>query len=331
MTAVLGAEALLLGVGDPVGGAHRQVDAGRRRRRDDESRKNRLLHEHVVPMIEGVSKATETIGAILGALVGLFLMFVTVSSSLGVVREYCLNVPASEAAHTVVVDKHWTYIAWPPVMFSAVDPPGRCVRNLPLRQALDAVGIWKLPSPEEQVRRHIAEQLKASQRGGQTTPSAHGQTTQTIPSAHGQTAQRTISAHDQADLKHMHDLTSSFGQLEGKIAADTSSGSSKFRSLSQYIQAEKPRIDTLNSTAHQFRLAVGSFDDTHVTALYTPVAKAMEQEGSDWALLLNTVIQGDRTGMQKAYGRVGQDEQHINNVVLQQQPKIRAYARQFVG
>ena len=108
-------------------------------------------------MSEGV---WETIGTVVGAVLGLAFTLVVLSTSLGVVREYCLNVPASRAEHTVVVEKHWTYILWPPVVFAANDPPGRCVRNSPLRQALDAVGIWKLPTPEQQVRQHILDQLK---------------------------------------------------------------------------------------------------------------------------------------------------------------------------
>jgi hypothetical protein len=63
----------------------------------------------------------------------------------------------------VVVDKHWTYILWPPFTFASDDPPGRCVRNSPIRQGLDAVGVWKLPSPEEQVREHVAAQLRQEQ------------------------------------------------------------------------------------------------------------------------------------------------------------------------
>jgi hypothetical protein len=111
-------------------------------------------------------KATEALGAIIGGLLGLVVSVAVFSTSLGVVREYCLNIPASQAAHAVVVDKHWTYILWPPLVLSGDDPPGRCVRNTPLRQALDALGIWKLPSPEEQVRRHVVEQLQHQNAGG---------------------------------------------------------------------------------------------------------------------------------------------------------------------
>jgi hypothetical protein len=105
-------------------------------------------------------------GALIGGILGIALTIVTLSVSSGVVREYCLDVTASQATQSVVVDKHWTYIVWPPLMFSSLDPAGRCVRNSPLRQALDALGIWKLPLPEEQVRRHVLAQLRNTGTGG---------------------------------------------------------------------------------------------------------------------------------------------------------------------
>jgi hypothetical protein len=143
-------------------------------------------------------------------------------------------------------------------------------------------------------------------------------------------SQRTLSAHDQAALKQINSLTSSVRQLEGKVAGDTIAGS-KIRSRSQYIRTEKPRIDKLNRTAQRLRLAVGFLDDVHLAALYTPLAEAIDQEGGDLALFVNTLVQGDGHALQKIYTRLGQDEQHINNVALEQLPKVRAYARQFGG
>jgi hypothetical protein len=50
-------------------------------------------------------------------------------------------------------------------------PSGLCVRNSPLRVGLDAVGIWKLPSAEDQVRAHIIDQLpKLNSRPNQAHP-----------------------------------------------------------------------------------------------------------------------------------------------------------------
>lgn len=74
------------------------------------------------------------------------------------VREHCLDLDASSRAEADV-DSKWTYILWPPLTFANLDPAGTCVRNSPLREALGALGIWELESPEEQVREHIQEQL----------------------------------------------------------------------------------------------------------------------------------------------------------------------------
>lgn len=101
--------------------------------------------------------------ALLGGLVGFLFLLTQVifwaGTGLGVVREYCLDEQASRATNSVQVDSGWTYVLWPPLIFANADPTGTCVRNSPLRQGLDAVGVWSLPSPEEQVRGHIEDQL----------------------------------------------------------------------------------------------------------------------------------------------------------------------------
>lgn len=109
----------------------------------------------------------ERVAGAIGVLLGLLFLVVQLGLGSGVVREYCLNVQASQATGTVQVESHWTYIVWPPLYFAALDPAGRCVRNAPLHEALSYLGIWKLPSPTEQVRRHIASQLHS---GSTTTP-----------------------------------------------------------------------------------------------------------------------------------------------------------------
>src|SRR5215207_8588708 len=93
---------------------------------------------------------------VLSAVVALSVKAELIATFSGVVREHCLDVEASQQSGMVNIDSHWTYILWPPLMFAANDPPGRCVRNNPTRVALDELGIWSLPSPEAQVRRHIA-------------------------------------------------------------------------------------------------------------------------------------------------------------------------------
>jgi len=81
-------------------------------------------------------------------------------TSFGVVHEYCFDESASRATNSVQVESSWTYILWPPLFLANTDPEGRCVRNSPLREGLGAVGIWMLPSPEQQVKDHLESQLK---------------------------------------------------------------------------------------------------------------------------------------------------------------------------
>ncbi len=78
-----------------------------------------------------------------------------------VVREHCLNVSASEAPQSVVVDTQWTVILWPPPPLHGSDPAGRCIRNTVGREFLAKVGIWELPPRQEQVREHVITQLTA--------------------------------------------------------------------------------------------------------------------------------------------------------------------------
>ena len=80
-----------------------------------------------------------------------------VGSATGVVYEICLD-PDRTRPGRVVVEEHWTYVIFPPLLLSSIDPPGACVRNTPLHQGLSALGIWELPPPAEQVERHIESQ-----------------------------------------------------------------------------------------------------------------------------------------------------------------------------
>lgn len=104
------------------------------------------------------------VASIGGLLLGFILLLPQVllwgGTSLGVVREYCLDESASVATKSVQVDSSWTYVVWPPLLFANSDPPGRCVRNSPLREGLSAIGVWDLPSAEKQVKQHIEDQLR---------------------------------------------------------------------------------------------------------------------------------------------------------------------------
>lgn len=81
------------------------------------------------------------------------------ASATGIVKEHCL---ASNAENIHQVESSWTYIIWPPLIFTALDPPGRCVRNTIAREALGKAGIWPLGTPSEQVDAHLRSQAEQS-------------------------------------------------------------------------------------------------------------------------------------------------------------------------
>jgi hypothetical protein len=85
---------------------------------------------------------------------------VEIGTGTGIVKEHCLNTGASQAAQAVRIHSHWTYVLWPPLNLSALDPSGQCVRNSPLREALNTTNIWKLPVAEEQVCQHVLRQYR---------------------------------------------------------------------------------------------------------------------------------------------------------------------------
>ncbi len=98
------------------------------------------------------------------AMLALFTVFLLFQLGLlsPVVREHCLSVDKSEDAGDVQVDSGRPFIVSFP-FFAGIDPPGRCVRNTQSRELLSAIGVWRLPSPEEQVRKHVEEQLREQQ------------------------------------------------------------------------------------------------------------------------------------------------------------------------
>ena len=108
-----------------------------------------------------IERSASAIGGLLGLLLVLSQFVFWVGSATGIVYEICLD-PDRSAPGRVEVEEHWTYIVFPPLIFSSIDPPGRCVRNTPLHQGLSALGIWKLPPPEVQVERHLESQASAA-------------------------------------------------------------------------------------------------------------------------------------------------------------------------
>ncbi len=108
-----------------------------------------------------------SIGAGLFAVLGLLFILAQFifwgGTSLGVVRESCVDLERSTQSR-LEIDTHWTYILLPPGPLANIDPAGTCVRNSPLREGLSAIGIWELASPEQQVREHVEEQLRETRR-----------------------------------------------------------------------------------------------------------------------------------------------------------------------
>jgi len=107
-----------------------------------------------------IERTAAAIGGFLAVVFVLAQFIFWVGSATGIVYEICLD-PDRSTAGKVEVEAHWTYIVFPPLIFSSIDPPGNCVRNTPLHQGLSAVGIWKLPPPEVQVERHLRSQATA--------------------------------------------------------------------------------------------------------------------------------------------------------------------------
>ena len=110
-----------------------------------------------------MERSASAIGGLLGLVLVVAQFIFWVGSATGIVYEICLD-PDRSAPGRIEVEGHWTYIVFPPLILSSIDPPGRCVRNTPLHQGLSAVGVWKLPSPEVQVERHLESQVAPSAR-----------------------------------------------------------------------------------------------------------------------------------------------------------------------
>lgn len=108
----------------------------------------------------GMRAFAEGAAATVAVVLQLVVFVLVAGTSMGVVREHCLDLEASSVETGADIDEKWTYILWPPLALSNLDPAGGCVRNSPLREGLNAVGIWPLPSAEAQVREHVEQQIQ---------------------------------------------------------------------------------------------------------------------------------------------------------------------------
>ena len=104
-----------------------------------------------------IGKLVSAVGVLLASAFMLAQLVFWLGSSTGIVYEICLD-PERSKPGMVAVEGHWTYVFFPPLLLSSIDPPGRCVRNTPLHQGLSALGIWTLPPPERHVVGHIGSQ-----------------------------------------------------------------------------------------------------------------------------------------------------------------------------
>jgi hypothetical protein len=97
----------------------------------------------------------------IAALVGGFLLsgllVVALLSVVGpVAREHCL-VQEGKGSFSLHVESSWDFdLDLGNLSNPAPDTPN-CVRNIPLREGLSAVGIWELGSPEHQLAEHTAK------------------------------------------------------------------------------------------------------------------------------------------------------------------------------
>jgi hypothetical protein len=141
---------------------------------------------------------------------------------------------------------------------------------------------------------------------------------------------QSLSKHDQAAFAQINRLVTEFIAQERMIAKDTIAGS-KITSAADYVRRDGSRITQINETAQQIRLDVGSLNDRAASKLYDPLSEALSQEADDLSLFLKSIKAGGASAIQQAYDRIGADEEHINNVVLQQLPKVQAYAKKLHG
>jgi len=92
-------------------------------------------------------------GAVVAVLTGI-VSVIAVVAFLGLVAPYDHQICIVEHNGTRAIDDHWGFYLSNGIPNPAPDGEG-CIRNTPAREALSALGIWKLGSPEEQIIEHL--------------------------------------------------------------------------------------------------------------------------------------------------------------------------------
>ncbi len=141
---------------------------------------------------------------------------------------------------------------------------------------------------------------------------------------------RRVPNPDQARLGQIDRLLSELTRLEGTINADPVAGSRR-RKHASYVRTEQPLIDQFHRTALQLRHEVASLHDAQPAMLYSPLVEAVGQEAHDLERFLSFVIARDAAGVRAVATRLGPDERRINQVALEQFPKVRAYVVRVGG
>jgi hypothetical protein len=92
-------------------------------------------------------------GAVVAVLTGV-VSVIAVVAFLGLVAPYVHKICIVEHNGRPSIDAHWGFYLSSGLPNPAPDSEG-CIRNTPTREALSALGIWKLGSPEEQIVDHL--------------------------------------------------------------------------------------------------------------------------------------------------------------------------------
>ncbi len=129
---------------------------------------------------------------------------------------------------------------------------------------------------------------------------------------------------DQARLGRIDRLLSQLTLVEGTINPDPVAGSRR-RKHASYVRTEKPLIDQFDGMAQQLRQEVASLHSVQPAMLYGPLVEVIGQEAHDLKRFLSSVVARDAASVRADSTRLGQDERRINQVALEQFPKVRAY------
>lgn len=92
--------------------------------------------------------------AVVGGIVALIGFAVFLGAVVPVVNQHCVEL--ADDRSSIRVDSGWTFYLTEGFPNPAPDRDA-CIRNTPTREALSALGIWKLESPEKQIASKLAE------------------------------------------------------------------------------------------------------------------------------------------------------------------------------